>query len=111
MCVCVCVCVYALAGLQLRSTGSSMDQVFAEEDEELLRMQGGGGGGGGRGRLGVEPVLATSYSANDVSHLEEEELDGSLTRKKTAAPRSVLSISPLERCPPPPLPPPLLLTV
>ena len=40
-----------------------MDKVFEEEEEREVE----------RGGLGVEPVLATSYSANDVSHLREEE--------------------------------------
>ena len=48
-----------------------MDRVFEEEEEEGEGERGRGGRG--RGGLGVEPVLATSYSANDVSHLEEEE--------------------------------------
>ena len=40
-----------------------MDQVFEEEEE---------GQGEGRRGVGVEPVLATSYSANDVNNLAEE---------------------------------------
>ena len=58
------------AGTNVRSKDSSMDKVFEEEEEE----EDEGCGGGGRMGLGVEPVLATSYSANDVSHLEEEEM-------------------------------------
>ena len=57
----------------MRSNGSSMDKVFEEEEEEEEEVDEGCGGGGRMG-LGVEPVLATSYSANDVSHLEEEEM-------------------------------------
>ena len=78
MCVCVCVCVCVAAGgqVKLRSNNSSEDQVFEEE-------------GGGRGGLGVEPVLSTSYSANDVNHLEEEVTLAYLSagRKKQAVPR------------------------
>ena len=55
------------AGVNVKSNGASMDRVFEEEEEEGERGRGGGGG------LGVGPVLATSYSANDVSHLQEEE--------------------------------------
>ena len=64
-----------IAGVEVRSNDSSMDRVFEEKEEEEGERERGGAGGG-RGGLGVEPVLATSYSANDVSHLREE--DGSL---------------------------------
>ena len=40
-----------------------MEQVFEEEEEEEEKERKG---------VGVEPVLSTSYSANDVNHLEEE---------------------------------------
>lgn len=53
----------SVVGVQRRSNGSSMDQVFEEEEE---------GQGEGRRGVGVEPVLATSYSANDVNNLAEE---------------------------------------
>ncbi|CAI8049641.1 hypothetical protein GBAR_LOCUS27333 [Geodia barretti] len=67
----------AKTGVEVRSNDSSMDRVFEEkEEEEGEGERERGGAGGGRGGLGVEPVLATSYSANDVSHLREE--DGSL---------------------------------
>ena len=46
------------------SNGSSMDQVFEEECRRGEQRE--------RGGLGVEPVLSTSYSANDVSNLQEE---------------------------------------
>lgn len=46
----------------MRSNASSMDQVFEEEEEEEVERKG----------VGVEPVLSTSYSANDVNHLGEE---------------------------------------
>ena len=41
-----------------------MDQVFEEECRRGEQRE--------RGGLGVEPVLSTSYSANDVSNLQEE---------------------------------------
>ena len=87
LCCCECVCVvaiiYYVAGVRVTSNGSSIDQVFEEEDES----EDGERRPGGRGRLGVEPVLATSYSANDVSHLHEEEIATSFSNKKMVVPR------------------------
>ena len=50
-----------------------MDQVF-EEDEEGAEAQVG---------LGVEPVLSTSYSCDDMTQLREEATIGSWNKYRT----------------------------